>query len=586
MKSSTLSRVDKIRHSLAHLLAMAVLKKFPDAKLGIGPTIENGFYYDFLLPRSLESADLAGFEKEMRRLIAKSLPFIGKKVSYAEAKDLFSQQPFKLELIDDFAKEQKDLTVYHTGEEFFDLCRGGHVENTKEIDKNAFALTKIAGAYWKGDEKNPQLQRIYGLAFVSKRELEEYIRLQEEAKKRDHRKLGKDLKLFMISDEIGPGLPLFYPKGAVLRRIVENYITELQESYAYVPVWIPHITKDELYKISGHLDKYDAMYPAMDLKGEAKYYLKPMNCPHFMMLYKSLPHSYRDLPVRYTCTTTNYRYEKSGELSGLTRVRSLTQDDCHVFATSDQIESEINLILDMVAQVYEVFGFDDFWVRISTRDPKNKEKYIGDPKIWETSEAILANLIERRSWKHEVGVGEAAFYGPKLDFIFKDVLGREWQLSTIQLDMNLPKKFDLEYINEKGAKDQPIVIHRAILGSTERFLGILIEHLAGNFPLWLAPVQVKVLAVSEKQKDYAQNVHKKLREARIRSELSPSDETLGKRIREAEMEKVPYIFVVGEREVEAGTIAIRKRGKGDIGSFTLGDALILLEEKGQKKYEA
>jgi threonyl-tRNA synthetase len=552
--------LEYIRHSLAHLLAAAVLKEFPDAKLGVGPVIENGFYYDFELPRSLTPDDLKTFEKTMRGLINKKLTFTGEEVSAAEAKKRFAKQPFKLDLINEFSGDGKTLTIYHTGDVFSDLCRGGHVENTAEIPADAFKLDKIAGAYWRGDEKNPQLQRVYGLAFASHAELEDYLKLMEEAKKRDHRKLGKELGLFMISEEVGPGLPLFYPKGAILRRTLENYITELQEKRGYVPIWIPHITKSELYKISGHLDKYDAMYPPMELKDEAQYYLKPMNCPHFMMLYRSVPHSYRDMPVRYTCTTTVYRYEKSGELSGLTRVRALTQDDCHVFATPAQIEHEVNLMLDMIAEVYRTFGFNDFWVRISTHDPNDKEKYIGDAKIWADSEAALTDLIKKRGWKYDIGVGEAAFYGPKLDFIFKDAIGRDWQLSTIQLDMNLPQRFELDYIDEHSEKRRPVVIHRAILGSTERFMGIIIEHFAGAFPLWLAPVQVTVLPVSDKFSAYAASVHTSLTDNGIRSELGDANESLGKRIRAAEMMKVPYVIVVGEKEQQAKTVNFRTRG--------------------------
>lgn len=559
-------QLDHIRHSLAHLLAVAVLKEFPDAKLGVGPTIENGFYYDFLLPRAITPDDLKTLEKTMRSLVNKKLPFTGREVTPDEARKLFADQPFKLDLINDFTgegeagKKQERLTVYETGDVFMDLCRGGHVENTSEIAADGFKLDKIAGAYWRGDEKNQQLQRIYGLAFESKEKLKEYEAMLEEAKKRDHRKLGKELQLFTIIDEIGPGLPLFYPKGAILRRTLENFITELQEKRGYVPIWIPHITKGELYKISGHLDKYDAMYPPMELKDEANYYLKPMNCPHFMMLYKTNPHSYRELPVRYTCTTTNYRYEKSGELSGLTRVRALTQDDCHVFATPDQIGQEINLMLDMIAEIYKTFGFYDFWVRISTHDPANKDKYIGDQKIWADSENTLTELIKNRGWKYDIGVGEAAFYGPKLDFIFKDVIGRDWQLSTIQLDMNLPQRFELEYIDEHSAKQRPVVIHRAILGSTERFLGILIEHFAGKFPVWLAPVQATILPVSEKFSDYGKKTYDALIAAGIRAELADANESLGKRIRAAETMKVPYILVVGEKESGAGSVNVRARG--------------------------
>ncbi len=579
MAKKSTKLIECVRHSLAHLLAAAVLKKFPKAKLGIGPVIENGFYYDFLLPRTLTPDDLNEFERTMRELIHAQLPFRGKKITGAEAKKFFSasggkDQPFKLDLVKEFIKEKKSLTLYKTGDIFTDLCRGGHVKNTSEINPEAFALTRIAGAYWRGDEKNPQLQRIYGLAFESKKELDEYLKLQEEVRKRDHRKLGKELGLFTIIEEVGPGLPLFYPKGALLRRLVEEFITELQERKGYEPIWIPHITKGELYKISGHLDKFDALYPPMKLKGEGEYYLKPMNCPHFMMLYKSKPRSYRDLPIRWTSTTTNYRYEKSGELSGLTRVRALTQDDCHVFCKTDQIKGEINLMLDMIAEVYEAFGFKDFWVRISTSDPAHRGNYIGDQKTWKLSERALKDLIKERGWNCKEGLGEAAFYGPKLDFIFKDVLGREWQLSTIQLDMNLPQRFQLTYAaagdetiknTKKLAQAEPVVIHRAILGSTERFLGILIEHFAGAFPLWLAPVQVSLLPVSEKFINYSKEIFERIRENKIRVEIRDTNETLGKRIREAELQKIPYILVVGKKEEKNGTVNVRHYRRGQEG---------------------
>jgi len=567
--------LEYIRHSLAHLLAFAVLKKFPDTQLGIGPIIENGFYYDFLLTEKLEPTHLREFENEMRSIIKKGLIIEGHEITPKEAKNLFKNQPFKLELIKELEENKETLTVYNTGDEFTDLCKGGHVENTKDIDPDAFTLTTIAGAYWKGSEKNPQLQRIYGLAFKTKKDLEHHIALAEEAKKRDHRKLGKELELFVSSDDIGPGLPLFYPKGAILRRIVEQFVIELQEKHKYEPIWIPHITKGDLYRTSGHLEKYDALFPPMKLKDEADYYIKPMNCPHFMTLYKSTPHSYRELPIRWTAITTNYRYEKSGELSGLTRVRALTQDDCHVFATKDQIRDEINLMLTMINEVYRAFGLNDFRVRISIRDQRDKEKYIGDEEVWNESEKTLENLIKERDWNYEIGEGEAAFYGPKLDFIFKDVLGRDWQLSTIQLDMNLPKRFDLEYIDSSSKKQHPIVIHRAILGSTERFLGILIEHFGGAFPLWLAPIQVSVLPVSDTYLPYAEKAKTLLIEKNIRVKID-SSETLGKRIRNSELKKIPYILVVGEKEEKNGTVNSRhyKRGQeGEIAFDTLSATL-------------
>ncbi|MFO0705129.1 MAG: threonine--tRNA ligase [Candidatus Andersenbacteria bacterium] len=564
----------RIRHSAAHLLAAAVLRLYPGSKLGTGPATEEGFFYDILTPRPLTDADLPKLEKEMKKLISGAHPFTCELLSIDEATKKFSQakQPYKVELIEGLAKEgHKKVSVYKTGNVFEDLCEGPHVDKANEV--GAFKLLSVAGAYWKGDESQPQMSRIHGTAFATKKELEEFLKLREEAKTRDHRKLGKDLELFSIIPEIGPGLPLFYPKGAVLRRTLENYVTELQERRGYVPIWIPHVTKEQLYKISGHLDKYDALYPPMQLKGESNYYLKPMNCPHFMLLYKTLPHSYKELPIRWTCTTTNYRYEKSGELTGLTRVRSITQDDCHVFVAPDQIESEITRMLDMVDELYKKFGFKDFWVRISTRDPKDKTKYIGDAKVWDESEAILENVIKKRGWRHEMGVGEAAFYGPKLDFIFKDVLGRPWQLSTIQLDMNLPERFTLEYTANDGSKKQPVVIHRAILGSTERFMGILIEHFAGAFPLWLSPVQVLVLPISAKQAKEAEKIAAQLRAEGLRVEVSAEDETIGRRIRKAEQQKVPYTVVIGDKELAAKKIAVRARGKGDLGQKTL-DAFV------------
>jgi threonyl-tRNA synthetase len=429
------------------------------------------------------------------------------------------------------------------------------------------------------------LTRVYGLAFSTKKELENHVAMLKEAEKRDHRKLGREFGLFAIAEDVGPGLPMFYPKGALLRRIVEDYIVQLQEQKGYKPIWIPHITKGDLYKLSGHLDKFDAMYPPMKLEGEADYYLKPMNCPHFMVLYKTIGHSYRDLPVRWTSTTTNYRYEKSGELFGLTRVRALTQDDCHVFLRQDQIAEEVNLMLNMIQEVYTKFGFKDFWVRVSTRNPKNKAKYIGEERIWRESEHILSQLVEKRGWKHELGVGEAAFYGPKLDFIFRDVLGREWQLSTIQLDMNLPRRFTLEYTDENGKKQQPIVLHRAILGSTERFLGILIEHFAGAFPLWLAPEQIWVIPVSDKFLLYADSVRSKLQEAipMLRIATNKENETLGKKIREGELQKIPYLVIVGEKEQTQGTLSVRQRGKGDTGQMRLEQFLAKIQQEIDEK---
>lgn len=572
-------KLHNIRHSLAHLLAIAVLEKDPGAKLGIGPVIDNGFYYDFEFSKGYtpSAEDLKGFEKAMKKMTNKAIPFEGNVVAVADAKKMFKDQPYKTELIEEFSKEGKTLTLYTTGT-FTDLCKGGHVESTKEIPADGFKITHTAGAYWRGSEKNPMLTRIYGLAFESSAELDAYLKQQEEAKKRDHRKLGKELDLFTIIDEIGAGLPLFYPKGTVLRKNIEEFVGSLQRARGYQEIWIPHITKGTLYEISGHLSKYDAMYTPMKID-DNDYYLKPMNCPHFMMLYKTLPHSYRQLPVRYTATTTNYRYEKSGELSGLTRVRSLTQDDCHVFARPDQIHGEIDLMLGMIKEVYAAFGLNDFYVRISLRDSKNKEQYIGADHVWETAEDALRTIVKKTGWKYEEAENEAAFYGPKLDFMLKDAIGRQWQLSTIQLDFQLPERFELDYINEANEKVRPVVIHRAVLGSTERFMGIMIEHFAGNFPIWLSPVQVKILPISEKFTDYAEKVRVELSNAGIRIELDDSNESLGKRIRVAKTEKVPYILVVGEKEVEAGTVTAERRDGKHIDALPLAEFITLAKRE-------
>lgn len=573
------SHINDIRHSLSHLLAMAVREKDPGVKLAIGPVIENGFYYDFEFSGEYSPTpeDLKGFQKVMKKLAGKHLPFKGKEVTADEARKIFSNEPYKLELIEEFSKEGRTLTVYETGD-FIDLCKGGHVENTNEIDTDGFKITHTAGAYWHGDEKNKMLTRIYGLAFESKDALDTYLKNQEEAKRRDHRKLGKELGIFTIVDEIGPGLPLFYPNGAILRRLIERYIEEEQEKRGYQPIWIPHITKGKLYETSGHLDKYDAMYPPMNID-ENDYYLKPMNCPHFMTLYKTEQHSYRELPIRYTSTTTNYRYEKSGELSGLTRVRSLTQDDCHVFCEPSQIESEIKLMLEMIGDVYKKFGLNDFSVRISLRDPKNKENYIGDDLVWEKSENALRNVVKTTGWKYEEEEGEAAFYGPKLDFVFKDVLGRDWQLSTIQLDWNLPERFQLEYIDNEGKQARPVVIHRAILGSTERFLGIMIEHYGGAFPVWLSPVQALILPISEKFGAYGEEVRRALLSAGFRVELDSRNESLGKKIRDGKMRKIPYLLVVGEKEESSKTITVESRDGESVGTLEIQKFVDVLSEE-------
>ncbi len=575
------------RHTLAHLLAAAIKELYPGAKPTIGPAIENGFYYDFDFGIEKPTGEdaLLPIEAKMRELLPSWEKFDHRVVTHAEAREYFKDNEYKLELIDDIQNAGEEITFYICGG-FTDLCRGAHSERpNKDIKAESFKLERMAGAYWRGDEKNPMLTRIYGLAFENKKGLDEYLTLREEAKKRDHRKLGKELELYTIIDEIGPGLPLFYPKGAMLRRTIEEYITKLQERAGYVPIWIPHITKGKLYEISGHLDKYDAMFTPMRIDGD-DYYLKPMNCPHFMMLYKTLPHSYRELPVRYTATTTNYRYEKSGELSGLTRVRSLTQDDCHVFCMPDQIEKEITLMTTMIAEVYKTFGFADFWVRISLRDSKNKEKYLGDDAVWDMAQNALRSVVAKTGWRFSEAEDEAAFYGPKLDFIFKDVLGRDWQLSTIQLDFNLPKRFELEYTDAQGGKSQPVVIHRAMLGSTERFMGILIEHYAGAFPTWLSPVQVKVLPIADAHQEYATKVFETLLDADIRAVLDTSSETLGKKIRASKLEKVPYTIIIGDQEVASNAATLESRDKGKIGQLSIDEIVLkLAHEIKNRTYE-
>ena len=578
-----MTSLENKRHTLAHLLAQAVLNRYPNAQLTLGPAIDTGFYYDIDFgTEKIGDADLPKIEAAMRKLLPAWKEFTSEEVTKDAALEKFSSpagaNPYKAEMIEEIAGRGEKITLYTCGK-FTDLCRGGHAENpAKEIAPDSFALDRVAGAYWRGDEKNPMLTRIYGLAFDTKEELDAHKAQREEAKRRDHRKLGKELELFTIIDEIGPGLPLFYPKGALLRRTIENYITDLQESRGYVPIWIPHITKGTLYEISGHLQKYDAMYSPMKVD-EEDYYIKPMNCPHFMMLYRTLPHSYKQLPLRYTSTTTNYRYEKSGELSGLTRVRALTQDDCHVFCTPEQIEDEITLMAEMIGEVYRTFGFEDFWVRISLRDSKNIEKYLGDNEVWNTAEDALRSVIKKTGWKYQEVENEAAFYGPKLDFMLKDALGREWQLSTIQLDFNLPKRFELEYTDTEGKKAQPVVIHRAILGSTERFMGIMIEHYAGAFPLWLSPVQVRVLAISEKHVEYAKEVFNTLKVANIRVEIDDANESLGKKIRDAKTKKIPYLLVVGDKEMEEKTVSPDSRDHGKLVAMSVADFIVRATEE-------
>jgi threonyl-tRNA synthetase len=556
------NNLEKIRHSLAHLLAAAVLTKFPKAKLGIGPVIENGFYYDFLLPRTLTPEDLSDFEKKMAAFIKAGLPFVGEKISPAKAKKLFQDQPFKLELIKEFTKEKKPLTIYKTGDIFLDLCRGGHVKNTREINPASFKLTHTAGAYWRGNEKNPQLQRIYGLAFETKKELDEYLWQLEEAKKRDHREIGKKLKLFTFHELVGAGLPIWLPKGTIIKDEIENFARETEKKYGYERITTPHIAKEELFKMSGHLPYYaESMFPPMKLD-DGNYYLKAMNCPIAHLVYKSEPRSYRDLPLRLAEYGVVYRNELSGTLAGLLRVRMLSMNDAHIYCRADQIEEEFRSVIDMIMLYFETFGFKNYWFRLSKWSPKNKQKYINEPKNWKFTQAALRRVLEDLKVNFKEVDDEAAFYGPKVDIQFKSVVGREETMSTVQLDFAAKKRFNLVYRDRNGKESNEVfVIHRAPLSTHERFIAFLTEHYAGDFPLWLSPVQVRVLAVSDKYENYAREVFNYLKKRGVRVELASSSETLGKRIREAELEKIPYVLVVGEKEKATETVSIRKRHK-------------------------
>lgn len=557
---------NKIRHSLSHLLAAAVLKKWPGVKLGIGPVIEDGFYYDFLFPEKISEKDLEILEKEMRELIKQNLPFSSRIVSPADASKFFKNQPFKLELIAELKKSKQKITIYETGKIFTDLCAGPHVKNTKEIPADGFKLLKIAGAYWKGSSDNEMLTRIYGLAFSSKKELEEKIKQLEEAERRDHRKLGQELDLFIFSDLVGPGLPLYTERGFIVRKEICDFSRSLRAEMDYREVHTPQINKAELFKKSGHYDKYkDDMFRAVSNYTKEEYFLKPMNCPQHTQIYGSKIRSYQDLPVRISDFANLYRDEKPGELSGLTRLRAFAQDDSHCFCREDQIEKEFSMLLVAINKAMKTYGMD-YYIRLSLRDEKNKEKYLGSDNVWKKSQKMLEDLLKKKKVKYEKALGEAAFYGPKMDLIAKDSLGREWQLSTIQIDFNMPARFELSYINEKGTKETPVMIHSALIGSPDRFFGVLLEHYAGAFPLWLSPVQVIILPISEKHSSYSEEIFSLLKENKIRAEIDKSSETIGKKIRSAEMKKIPYMLIVGDKEKEAETISVRKYKEGDLGS--------------------
>lgn len=573
-------KLEHLRHSLAHLLAAGVLELWPGTKLTLGPTVENGFYYDFDFPEPITEQDLPKIEKKMREILKKWDKFELVEVSEKEARELFKGNQYKQEIIDDYKGGQ--LTIEKSGE-FTDLCRGGHIDSAKKIDPDCFKLTHIAGAYWRGDEKNKMLTRIYGAAFETKEELDKYLWQIEEAKKRDHRKLGKQLDLFTFSDLVGSGLPLFTPKGALVRRLLNEYVENLQSDADYTQVWTPQMVKAELFKTSGHYDKYkDSMFRVVSNYSEEEFFLKPMNCPQHTQIYASQMRSYRDLPLRYTDFAMLYRDEKPGELNGLSRVRSFSQDDCHIFCREDQVDEEIDTMLAMIKKIMATFGLK-YRYRLSTHDPAHPEKYIGDPKTWNKAEKWAEKIMKRNKIEYFDGPGEAAFYAPKMDLMATDALGREWQLSTVQIDYFMPERFDLSYVNDKGQKVRPVMLHRAIIGSSERFMMVLLEHFAGALPLWLSPVQVAVLPISDKTNKYAQDVAKKIKSAGIRVELDERNESIGKKIRENEIQKIPCLVIVGEKEISAGKIAVRRRNMGDIGQMGLEEFIADLKEEIEKK---
>lgn len=587
------SKLYRIRHSAAHIMAQAVMEMFPgEADIAIGPPIENGFYYDFDLPRSLTPDDLEKIEARMRQIIGENLPFVRTEVSAEQAKQQFADQQYKIELIEGLEQggfdeygnplNEKPVISFYTHGTFTDLCRGPHVESTGKVNPSAVKLLSVAGAYWRGDENKKMLQRIYGTAWEKPADLKAYLDRLEEAKKRDHRKLGKELGLFYFSDDIGPGLPLFTPKGALVRQLMEDYVRETQTRYGYEHVWTGHLVKEDLYKRSGHYDNYaDVMFPPM-VDEDIAFRLKPMNCPSHMTLYKEMGlHSYRELPMRFSEFATLYRYEKRGELSGLTRVRALTQDDCHTFCRPDQIEEEFSLSLQLIREVLNTYKFTDYRVRLSLRGATGK--YVQDDEKWEKATAALKAALDKNEVAYDAVEGEAAFYGPKADFIAKDVLGREWQLSTIQVDFIQPARLGCEYMGEDGQPHTPVVLHRAVTGTTERFLGVLIEHFAGAFPVWLSPVQAAIIPIADRHLDYAKDVQKQLKAAGIRSEVNSSSDRMQAKIRAAQLQKIPYMLVIGDKEMEAGAVAIRLRSGEDLKAKPLAEFIALAREAIDKK---
>ncbi|MEA3238528.1 MAG: threonine--tRNA ligase [Candidatus Bipolaricaulota bacterium] len=571
-----------LRHTTTHIMAQAVKRLFPEAQLGIGPAIEDGFYYDFAVDEPFTPEQLTLIEDEMRKIIATAYPIERLEVSRAEAEKVLSEQneSLKVELLADL--DDETITMFRQGE-FIDLCRGPHLKNTGEVKKEAFKLLSVAGAYWRGDESRSMLQRIYGTAWESKKDLASHLEKLEQIEARDHRKLIKQLDLVSFHEEAGAGLAYWHPKGGRMRVIIEDYWRKLHYQGGYDIVFTPHIGRGKLWETSGHLDFYrDGMYAPMDVDGQ-DYYIKPMNCPFHIMIYKSRTRSYRDLPLRWAELGTVYRYERSGTLHGLLRVRGFTQDDAHIFCTPDQVEDEILRVLDFSLNLLRGFGFEEFKIELSVRDPNKPDKYAGEDAMWEQAEASLVKALDTRDLPYKRMEGEAVFYGPKIDIKIKDALNRTWQCTTIQFDFNLPGRFDMSYIGEDGAEHRPYMIHRALLGSLERFFGILVEHYAGAFPVWLAPVQAMVIPISDRHNDYARQVGDSLKSADLRADIDTSSGRMNAKIRSAQMEKIPYMLVVGDKEIESGSVAVRLRSGEDLGAMPLDDLVAMIKRKVEEK---
>ncbi len=587
------SNLYKIRHSAAHVMAQAVLEMFPEGKVAIGPPIEDGFYYDFDLPRPLTPEDLEAIERRMREIIASDYEFVRRELSPEEARALYADQPYKLELIEGLEKgldeygmsevEKPVITTYRHAT-FEDLCRGPHVERTSQINPDAIKLMKVSGAYWRGDERNPMLQRIYGTAWETAEQLEEYLHRLAEAEKRDHRKLGAQLDLFSIHPEqLGGGLILWHPKGGLIRHVAEEFCKAEHLAHGYDLVYSPHIGKSTLWEISGHLDFYrENMYAPMEIDGQ-EYYLKPMNCPFHILMYKNSLRSYRDLPFRFAEWGTVYRYERGGVLHGLLRVRGFTQDDAHHFCRPDQMPEEIDFVLNFCLHILRSFGLTEFNAYLSTRPGEGKA--VGDPAQWRDAEAALEAALKRAAIPYEIDEGGGAFYGPKIDLAIRDAIGREWQLSTIQFDFNLPERFDLTYVGEDGQEHRPYMIHRALLGSMERFFGVLIEHYGGAFPVWLAPVQAVLIPIADRHVAYAEQVAARLKEAGLRAEVDDSSDRMGNKIRKAQEQKIPYMLVVGDKEVQAETVAVRLRTNENLGPKPIDEFIAMAQAAVAEKRE-